>query len=112
MAPRLVDPQQARSMGCALRDVQAACRVIQDFDPSRLLGLVGALALCGAYMAATRGWADPEGARYNLVNAFGASLLLTSLYLAPHDGAPLIEVLWFAIALTVVARLLSRRRNS
>ena len=75
------------------------------------LGVAGSLMICAAYMAATRGWADPEATGYNLVNAAGSILLLISLYYTPNAGAILIEVLWLAIALSAIARGLGRRRR-
>ncbi len=43
------------------------------------------------------------------MNLGGAALLLYSLWFRPNPGAVLIEVIWAAIALLALARLLRRR---
>ena len=75
---------------------------------SDAIGLVGALLLCAAYFLVSRRALDPEGARYQLMNLVGAALLLVSLWFRPNPGAILIEVIWAAIALTALVRLLRK----
>ena len=74
------------------------------------VGTFGALILCAAYFLVSRQSLDPAGARYQLMNLAGAALLLFSLWFRPNPGAILIEVIWAAIALTALVRLLLRRR--
>ena len=79
------------------------------FSLPDIIGLVGALILCTAYFLVSRRAVDPEGLRYQLMNLGGAGLLLVSLWFRPNPGAILIEVIWAAIALLALARLLRRR---
>jgi hypothetical protein len=73
------------------------------------LGLVGALLVCAAYFLVSQRRVEPEGAPYQGLNLAGAVLLLVSLWYRPNPGAILIEVIWAAIALAALARLLLRR---
>ena len=73
------------------------------------LGVLGSLMIASAYLAVSRSWLDPEKPTFNLLNLFGASLILCSLYFRPNAGAILIELLWVFIALTALFRHLLRR---
>jgi hypothetical protein len=75
-----------------------------------LLGVIGSLLICAAYLAVSLKRVDPEGLRYHAVNASGSVLLLISLYFRPNPGAILIEVLWLAIAGFGIARAFVIRR--
>lgn len=75
-----------------------------------LVGIVGALTICAAYLAVSIRRLDPEGFRYQGANALGSILLLISLYFRPNPGAILIEAIWLAIALFAIGRALARRR--
>jgi hypothetical protein len=81
---------------------------VQDVTLPDAIGLVGALLLCAAYFLVSRRQVDPQGARYHAMNLVGSALLLLSLWSRPNPGAILIEVIWAAIALTALARLLRR----
>ncbi len=80
-----------------------------DFSVPDAIGSVGALMLCAAYFLVSRRQVDPEGLPYQLLNLFGSALLLVSLWFRPNPGAILIEVIWAAIALTALVRILRRR---
>ena len=85
--------------------------MFEDFSAIDAIGLVGALMLCGAYWAVSRGKLDPGRLPYHLVNLGGSGLLLVSLYFKPNPGAILIEVLWAAIAITAILGIFLRRRG-
>ena len=74
-----------------------------------VVGIAGSLIICAAYFMVSRRMADPEGAAYQVANLVGAALLLVSLWFRPNPGAILIEVIWAAIALMSLVRLLRRR---
>jgi len=86
--------------------------VVGDFLLTDALGVVGSLMLVGAYWMVTRRRLDPEALPYNLANLAGSALLLVSLWVRPNHGAILIEVLWAAIAITAIVRVLARGRGS
>ena len=81
-----------------------------DFSFSDVLGLIGSLVICSAYLAVSLGRINAERLPYQLMNISGAVLLLISLYYRPNLGAIMIEVLWITIALIAIARIYLRRR--
>ena len=74
-----------------------------DFSFSDVLGLIGSLVICSAYLAVSLGRINAERLPYQLINISGAVLLLISLYYRPNLGAITIEVLWITIALIAIA---------
>lgn len=82
----------------------------QAFDLLDLVGVIGALTICAAYLAVSIRRLDPEGFRYQGANALGSVLLLVSLYFRPNPGAIVIEVIWLTIALFAIGRALLKRR--
>ena len=74
-----------------------------------LLGIIGSLMICSGYFAVSTGRVDGESLPFQVLNAAGAILLLISLWFRPNPGAILIELLWLAIALAAIARILKRR---
>jgi len=82
----------------------------RSFDLIDLVGVVGALTICAAYLLVSIRRLDPEGARYQGANALGAVLLLISLWFRPNAGAIVIELIWLAIALFALGRIWLRRR--
>lgn len=82
---------------------------MEGFTAPDAVGVAGSLFICAAYFMVSRRMADPEGAAYQLANLVGAALLLVSLWFRPNPGAILIEVIWAAIALMALLRLLRRR---
>ena len=81
-----------------------------DFSFSDVLGLIGSLVICSAYLAVSLGRINAERLPYQLINISGAVLLLISLYYRPNLGAITIEVLWITIAVIAIARIYLRRR--
>lgn len=81
-----------------------------DFTLLDLLGVIGSLLICAAYLAVSLRRVDPEGFRFHIVNGLGSILLLISLYFRPNPGAIVIEVLWLAIASLGIGRALLKRR--
>lgn len=75
-----------------------------------LVGVIGSLLICAAYLLVSVGRVDAEGVRYQLTNAAGAILLLASLWFRPNPGAIVIEALWLAIAAIGLGRALLKRR--
>ena len=82
----------------------------RDYGFLDLLGIIGALTICAAYLAVSIKRLDPEGYPYQGANALGSILLLISLYFRPNPGAILIEAIWLAIALFAMGRIWLRRR--
>lgn len=83
--------------------------MLADLTLMDLVGVVGSLTICSGYFAVSTGRMDAERAPYHWLNLSGAALLLLSLYFRPNPGAILIEVIWAAIALWSLARILRRR---
>jgi len=81
-----------------------------DFTLLDLVGVVGSLMMCAAYLAVSLKRLDPAGIAFQSANGCGAILLLTSLWFRPNPGAILIEVLWLAIAIFAIGRVLLKRR--
>lgn len=81
----------------------------EGYDIIDLVGVIGALTICAAYLAVSVRRLDPEGFRYQGANALGSILLLISLYFRPNPGAILIEAIWLAIALFAIGRALLKR---
>jgi hypothetical protein len=81
-----------------------------DFTLLDLVGVVGSLIICAAYLAVSLKRVDPEGIPFQATNGSGAILLLISLWFRPNPGAIVIEVLWLAIAGFAIGRALFRRR--
>ena len=63
------------------------------------LGVLGSVIIAGAYLAVSRGWVDATRPGFNILNLFGALLVLLSLFYRPNAGAILIEILWILIAI-------------
>ena len=74
------------------------------------IGILGSLAIAGAYLAVSRGWVDAVRPGFHLINLAGAAMILGSLVYRPNAGAILIEVLWVAIALASLLRWWRSRR--
>ncbi len=74
-----------------------------------VVGVIGALTICAAYLAVSVGRVEAEGYAYQGANALGSALLLVSLWFRPNPGAIVIEVLWLAIALFALGRIWLRR---
>ena len=81
-----------------------------DFTLLDLVGIVGSLIICTAYLAVSLKRVDPEGIPFQSANGSGAILLLISLWYRPNPGAIVIEVLWLAIAGFAIGRALLKRR--
>ncbi len=81
-----------------------------DFTLLDLVGVVGSLIICVAYLAVSLKRVDPEGIPFQATNGSGAILLLISLWFRPNPGAIVIEVLWLAIAGFAIGRALLKRR--
>ena len=78
--------------------------MIADLTLIDWIGVLGSLLIAGAYLAVSRGWVDARKPGFNLLNLFGALLVLLSLWYRPNAGAILIEVLWVGIAIAALIR--------
>jgi hypothetical protein len=85
--------------------------MLADLSLPDVAGLAGALLVCAAYFLVSRRALDPEGLHFQLMNLAGAALLLVSLWFRPNLGAILIEIIWAAIALLALVRLVRQRRR-
>ena len=79
------------------------------FTLADAVGVVGSLMIAAAYLLVSIGRLDPERLPYQGLNALGSVLLLGSLWARPNPGAIVIEVLWLAIAIFAITRILLRR---
>lgn len=86
--------------------------MFEDVTVWDVVGLIGALTICSAYFSVSRGWLNPRGLPYQMMNLAGSVLLLISLWFKPNPGAILIEVLWAAIALSSIYGILAGRRQN
>ncbi len=68
------------------------------------LGVLGSIIIAGAYLAVSRAWVDATRPGFNILNLFGALLVLLSLYYRPNAGAIIIEILWILIAIAALFR--------
>lgn len=82
----------------------------QDFTLVDVVGVVGSLLICMAYLGVSLRRVAPDGLAYQGANALGAAMLLVSLYFRPNPGAIVIEAVWLTIALFAIGRLLLGRR--
>lgn len=69
-------------------------------------GWYGAMAIMGAYMAASFGWADPKGWAYQLLNLTGAAGLLLIGFAKGVKQSVLLNLFWILIGLVAIVNLL------
>ena len=84
--------------------------MFDTFTLPDLIGVIGSLTVCSAYLGVSTGRLNGESLPYQLINIVGAVLLLVSLYFRPNPGAIMIEVLWITIAVIAIGRIYLRRR--
>jgi len=83
--------------------------VLQSFDITDWIGILGSFMIAGAYFGVSGGHLDGQKSPFQLVNLAGASMVLFSLWFRPNAGAIMIEALWVAIALFALAKNFLRR---
>ena len=81
------------------------------FDMTTIIGVLGSLCVCTAYLQVSRGKLDATGLPYHILNLAGAGMLLFSLYFEPNMGAIVIEAVWAIIAASSIIALLIHRKN-
>jgi hypothetical protein len=70
----------------------------------QVVSLLGAALLLGAFFANTRGWLNPRGRLYGVMNLVGALLLLWVAVADMRWGFIVLEVAWAAAALPAVVK--------
>ena len=75
-------------------------------------GLVGVVALIGAYFANQQDWLPSDDWRYPFANLVGAALILVSLFAEWNLPSAVIEGFWIAISLLGLTRRLRRRART
>ncbi|MEE4209990.1 MAG: hypothetical protein V2I43_12045 [Parvularcula sp.] len=78
---------------------------------SDFLGLIGVGFVLLAYFLLQAGRLEAQDLRYPLINLAGASLILISLFRTFNLASFVIEIVWIAISLYGIARILIRRRG-
>ena len=73
------------------------------------VGLFGVLLILLAYFVLQTGRIRGDGLTYQLMNLFGASGVLVSLFYKPNFSATLMEIAWVAISIYGIVRGLRRR---
>ena len=73
------------------------------------VGLFGVLLILLAYFVLQTGRIRGDGLTYQLMNLFGASGVLVSLYYKPNFSAILMEAAWVAVSIYGIVRGLRRK---
>ena len=81
-----------------------------DYQWHDLAGNLGVLLIVGSYFWMQLGRISGQSVPYSLANAFGAALILVSLYFDFNLSAAVIEVFWLVISL-MGAVLASKSRD-
>lgn len=77
------------------------------------IGLVGALVITGTYVALEREKISSRSARYYMLNATGAVLIMVSIasdFDIGDMGGVMVEVLWLGVSLMGLAKALRREK--
>jgi membrane-bound ClpP family serine protease len=75
------------------------------------IGLLGVAAILLAYFLLQAGYVRGHALSYQLMNAFGALLVLVSLFYAFNLSAFLMELAWLAVSIYGIARGRRRKRG-
>jgi hypothetical protein len=73
------------------------------------IGIVGVVLLLIAYFSLSTGRMSSDSVCYQVLNLFGAGLILFSLFFHWNTSAVLIEVSWIIISLIGIFRICSRK---
>lgn len=76
-----------------------------------LLGTIGVAVIVLTYISLQFGRIRSEQLAYSIYNAFGALLILVSLYFSFNFSAFVVEFFWLLISIVGVIRFFSRKRN-
>lgn len=76
------------------------------------VGVLGSLLLCIAYASVSNQWLASDSVRFQMMNLWGALLLLASLCTRPNLGAMLIEIVWATIAIVTLCRIRFAKRTA
>ena len=74
------------------------------------VGLFGVVLILVAYFVLQTGRIRGDGLTYQLMNLFGASGVLVSLFYKPNFSAILMEIAWVAVSIYGIVRGLRRSR--
>jgi len=77
----------------------------------QIVSLVGAGLILAAYAGNQVGWTGPRSLDYNLMNLFGALLLLWVALVDRRIGFILLELVWAGVALPPLYRTLREARS-
>jgi hypothetical protein len=74
-----------------------------------IIGMIGTICVCGAYILLQLNKMDAKGLTFNLVNLFGAILLLISLLVNFNLASFVIELFWIAASLIGLYNVYKKR---
>lgn len=74
-----------------------------------IIGMIGTVLVCGAYIFLQTNKMDAKGLAFNLVNLFGAILLLISLLVNFNLASFVIELFWIGASLIGLYNFYQRR---
>ena len=77
----------------------------------QIVSIAGATLILAAYAANQRGWIGPRSPAYNLLNLFGALLLLWVAIVDRRLGFIFLEVVWAAVTVPPLYRSLRKARS-
>ena len=86
--------------------------ITMSFHLFDLAGFIGVVLIIVAYLLLQLEKLPSSSARYSLLNAAGALLIIVSLIFAFNLAAFIVEAFWFLISLVGLWKALSRRKHS
>ena len=89
-----------------------AVAITMSFHLFDLAGFIGVVLIIVAYLLLQLEKLPSSSARYSLLNAAGALLIIVSLIFAFNLAAFIVEVFWFLISLVGLWKALSRGKHS
>jgi hypothetical protein len=82
---------------------------MSGIEPTTIAGFIGVALIVAAYFANQQGWLRSDDWRFPSANLAGSLLILVSLCTAWNYPSAVIEVIWGAISLYGLTRILRRR---
>ena len=76
---------------------------------AQVIGFFGMICVVVAYLSIEKSWLDRDDPRYYWINLLGAVLLTISLLVHFNLGSFLIEVFWFAISVSGLKRIYTKK---
>ena len=81
-------------------------------DYANIIGMIGTVAVVGAYILLQTDKMDAKGLAFNLTNLFGASFLLFSLLVNFNLASFIIELFWIAASLFGLFQYFKKKRSN